>query len=272
MGKQTAPTPPDYTPMANASVEAAKIGADLGREQMAESRRQYELSRQTAEPVVAAQLGLMRQQQAQGDDYYNYMVANQRPVEAAMNREAMAAGSEADQNEYASRAIADTTTGFARAQAAAARQGIRYGYSPDRMAAGVAANSTNQAVAQASAANAGREQSKALGWAKKADVAGLYRGLTGASQGAYSMAMNAGTGAVGNQAGAGQRLLAGNAQGAGMIQSGMGQKLQGLSGVLSAQTSVYNTDSNNYMSGLDVGMGLIQAGASAYGAGGGGKK
>ena len=260
MSKDNAP-PPDYTPMANASKEAAEIGATLGREQMAESRRQYDLNRATAEPVVAAQLGLMRQQQAQGDEYYSYMLKNQRPLEEAMNKEAMASGTQEQQDEYAARAIADTTSGYARAQNSAMRQGIRYGYSPERMAAGHAANATNQAVAQAGAANAGRLQSQNLGWARKMDTAGLYRGLSGASAGAYGAASNAGSSAVNNQMIPGQAYMSGLGQGAGLQMQGQGMRMQGLSGILGSQSSLYANNTSQW----DATMGLVQAGATAYG-------
>lgn len=255
------PQSPDYGPTAEASKYAADLGYKTGAEQLAESKRQYEENKKISDPVAAAQLGLMKQQQTQGDEYYNYMLKSQRPLEESMNKEAMAAGSQDQQNEYASRAIADTTSGYARAQNAAMRQGIRYGYSPERMAAGAAGNATNQAVAQAGAANAGRLQSQNLGWARKMDTAGLYRGLTGASQGAYGLMTNAGSAAVGNQMAPGQAYMSGMSQGAGLQMQGAGMNLQGRTGIMTAQQGGYNAAMGQ--PGLDVG-GLMQGGAAMY--------
>lgn len=81
--------PPDYSQVADASREAAQIMAELGRDQLAENKRQYENNMRVTEPVVAAQLGLMNQQQAQGDDYFNYMKQNARPVEQQLMYESM---------------------------------------------------------------------------------------------------------------------------------------------------------------------------------------
>lgn len=78
-----APPPPDYTPVANASKEAAEISAQLGREQLDEAKRQYDQNMAVAQPVVNAQLEVMRQGLAQGNDYYNYQ-QNFRPLEQAM--------------------------------------------------------------------------------------------------------------------------------------------------------------------------------------------
>lgn len=77
------PPPPDYTPVANASKEAAEIGAQLGREQLAEARRQYDQNMAVVRPVVDAQLDIMRQTADQGRDYYEYGKTF-RPLEQQM--------------------------------------------------------------------------------------------------------------------------------------------------------------------------------------------
>lgn len=83
-----APPPPDYTPVANASKEAAEIAAQLGREQLAESRWQYDQNMAVARPVVETQLGLMQDALVQGRDYYEYGKTF-RPLEQKMLRQAM---------------------------------------------------------------------------------------------------------------------------------------------------------------------------------------
>ena len=255
-GKGSSPAAPDYGPMAAASEKAAELGTELGREQLAESKRQYEENMKVAQPIVDLQLDLMKQSKDQGDDYYNYMVQMQRPVEDALNAQAMKDGSEAQQNEYAARAQADTLKGYTQALNIAMRQGQRYGASTDGIAAQAGSQAGTMATSLASAANAGRQQSQDLGWARKMDVAGLYRGLTGASQGAYGLALNSGNAAMGNQAAPGQGLLNGMAQGAGMQQNGMGQKVQGLGSILSSQTSVYNAGLQA-AAGESAGMGSL---------------
>lgn len=78
--------PPDYSPVANASKEAAEVMAQLGREQINEARRQYDTNLQVTRPVVDAQLELMRQGIQQGNDYYEYG-RTFRPLEQQMLRE-----------------------------------------------------------------------------------------------------------------------------------------------------------------------------------------
>lgn len=82
-GGDDPPPPPDYTPVAQASKEAAEISAQLGREQLAEARRQYEQNMAIARPTVDAQLDIMRQTAEQGRDYYEYSKTF-RPLEQRM--------------------------------------------------------------------------------------------------------------------------------------------------------------------------------------------
>lgn len=74
---------PDYTPVANASKEAAEVMAKLGQDQIAEAKRQYDTNLEISRPVVDAQLELMRQGIQQGTDYYEYGKTF-RPLEQQM--------------------------------------------------------------------------------------------------------------------------------------------------------------------------------------------
>jgi hypothetical protein len=81
------------------------------------------------------------------------------------------------------------------------------------------------------------------------DVAGLYRGLSGASQGSYGLALNAGNSANQNQMAPGQALMSGMGQGASTIMQGSGQQISGLGSILSSQTSVYGQQMASAASG-----------------------
>jgi hypothetical protein len=271
------------------------------------------------------------------------MVQNQRPVEQELNRQSMIdrSGTQAAQRQqilglidanaaqddverglitggnrgiYDARrsdidygvglAAADTRRGQANQANMMARQGIRYGYSPARMAELAAsqagANSSSLAANMNAARMAGIEQSRGLmgqgyqmrnatsanrvagltntrnmgiqddsvNWGRMMDVAGLYRNLPGASQGAYGLAANAGNSAVGNSMQPGNQLLSGAAQGAGMQQTGAGQQITGLNGVLNAQSAYNNMlAQNNANSGGALGAvaGLAGSAMQAYG-------
>ena len=97
-------------------------------------------------------------------------------------------------------------------------------------------------------------------YAKKLDVSGLYRGLPGASQGAYSVATNAGNSAVGNQNQTAAQYLNGMAAGTGTILQGQQQKISGLGSILNSQTSIYNAGLSanaNQQAGLGSVVGML---------------
>lgn len=331
-----APPPPDYTPVAQASKEAAEISAALGREQLAEARRQYDQNMAVAQPVVNAQLDVMRQGIQQGADYYEYGKSF-RPLEQQMASEASAgteAANAAERNamtqqaladaqtlrnraaDYEGRAradidlatggnsgivnrfgadiendvgtaVADARTGQTQALNTAMRQAMRYGMSVPSNAQAL----TNQNAAQLAAAanntrnnsinnyrglvaqgiglnrdafatgqaattdamnmgnqarSAGRNmrvQDQSLDWARKLDVTGMARGMPGASQGAYGVAVGAGNSATQNQMAPGQALIGAMGQSNATQMQGQQIAMQGLNGILGAQTSYANANS-----------------------------
>ena len=259
-GGDSAPAP-DYTPMAAASKEAAEIGAALGREQLTESRRQYDRNMEVAAPVIAAQLGLMNQTREQGDDYYNYMREVFRPLERRMVAKADYEGSDIRLEEAAAQAAADARRGQTQQANMMARQGLRYGYSPARMAAMAGQMAGTNAAQVAGATTGARNNQRNVGWARQMDAAGLGRNLPGASQGAYGLALNSGNSAVANSMQPGGQLLSGMAMGAGTTMQGRGLQLQGLGNIMNSQTSVYN-NSQQDSGGLG---GILGAGLGAWG-------
>lgn len=262
-GKGDSPDPPDYTPMANASEAAARIGAEQADRVLAESTRQYDRNMQVAQPVIDAQTSMMRSQQEQGDEYYNYWKTKAQPVEDSLNADAMASGGVAAQEEAAAKASADARRGTTQQANMVARQGLRYGYSPAKMAAMAGSQAGTNASVIASAMTGARDKEKQLGFAKKMDVAGIYRGMPGASTGAYSAATNAGNSAVGNSMQAGNGMTNGAIAAGGLAMQGQGQRIQGLNGILNSQTSMYDSMSAANASSSSGAMGLIGTGIGA---------
>jgi hypothetical protein len=252
-GKGNSAPAPDYTPMANASAEGARLGKELGDSQLAEAKRQYDETMKVSEPVVKAQLDTMEQTKQQGDDYYKYQTDTYRPLEQGMVAKAGVEGSDARLEEMASQATADIRGGQAAQANMMARQGLRYGYSPAKMAMMSAQQGGANAAAIAGGATQARTAQRNLGWARQMDAAGLGRNLAANSMGAYSLSNSSGSSAVGNQMAPGNALMTGMAQGAGMQQQGKGQQIQGLGSVLNSQTSVYNNSGGTDNTGAAIG-------------------
>ena len=265
-----APDPPDYTPMADASKESAEIGAQLGREQLAENRRQYDANMLVAEPIIQAQTGLMRQSIEQGDDYYDYMKGTFRPIEQELADEAATGKSRYETNadvranveREASRAVSDVQAGLASSQRQNERALASMGVNPNsgRFAAMKVGEGLQAAAMRAGAATAARDKGVAQDYAKRMDVAGLGRGLPGASQGAYATALNAGNSAVNNQNSTSGQYMSGMNAGNGLIMQGQGMQLQGLGNVAQMQTNAYNaalSANAQESAGLMGGLGML---------------
>lgn len=251
------PPAPDYTPVANASADSTAAMKEMAANQLAESKRQYDQNVEIARPVVDQQLELMRQSKAQGDDYYDYMITRQRPVEDRLNAEAMSAGSEAEQEAAAGRAVADVRQGTTAATNQMIRQALRHGYSPAKLAEMAKRTAGQQGLAEATAANAGRLREKDTGYAKRMDVAGLYRGLPGASQGAYGLANASGASAVNTQMAPGQNYVAGMNTAASTTGAGLQMALNGRSTILNNQSSLFTAGQANAQSGMNAGLGAV---------------
>ncbi len=107
-----------------------------------------------------------------------------------------------------------------------------------------------------------RIQDQSLDWARKLDVTGMARGMPGASQGAYGVAVGAGNSATQNQMAPGQALVGAMGQSAGTTMRGRQIAMQGVTGVLNAQTSA----SNAAAASEGQGMGALIGGAATLGA------
>ena len=245
--------------ISDASTYAADLQYDLGEKELAFNKEQYDYSKGITDKVVGAQLETMGETNRQAKDYYDYMVKNQRPVESVLNTEAMAAGGAADQERAAAEAGADVQAGIANARASRERELTSMGVNPNsgRFAAGEQSNAVMEGAALAGSKNTARTNAKNLGYAKKLDVAGLYRGLSGASQGAYSTALSAGNSAVGNT----------NATanlGMSCVQSANRTTIGGANTALQGATSIAGILQQNPQAEMMAGIGGNLMGAGLY--------
>jgi hypothetical protein len=262
MGSKGAP-PPDYTPLANASAEAARIQADLGREQLDFARDQYDRSAPILEGIAQNQIDAQSQQMAQAKDYYDYQVNTFRPLEKSIVADAQKFNTEAYRDQIAGQAAADAGRAFGISQQQNQRAMASMGVNPNsgRFAAQQNATGLQQAAVRANAMTGARNQATQMGYARQLDAAGLGRGLAGASAAAYGGASQAGSMAGGNAQSAGQNYMGNMAIGSGTIAAGQNMQIQGLSNVLNNQTSSYINTSGSILG--DIG-GVLGGAASVY--------
>lgn len=263
MGKKSDPAPPDYTPLANASREAAQVMAGLGREQLAFAKDQYNRSAPVLEAIANQQMAAQNEQMGQARDYYNYMRDTYRPLERGLVADAARFNTDAYREDMAAKAAADAGRAFGISQAQNQRAMASMGVNP---ASGKFANMNNatglqQAAQRAAAMTGARTNAEQMGYARKLDAAGLGRGLSGASTAAYGGATNAGSQAGLNAQSAGQNYMGNMGTGANTMLGGYNAQISGLGTVLNNQTNAYVNSNDSFLGDLG---GLMGGAASMY--------
>jgi hypothetical protein len=258
---------PEYAPLANASAAAADKMTALGQNQLDFAKQQYAENAPLMKDIATKQGLMMDQQMAQGKDYYDYNKSTFRPLEQGMVADAQAFDTDAYRNQLATKAAADSGLAFGMQNQANERRMASMGVNPNsgRFQGMAQQSGLMQSANRAGAMTGTRERAQQMGHARKMDAAGLGRGLAGASTGAYAGALGAGNSAAGNYGMAGQQYMAGMAQGAGTIGSGMNMQLSGLGNVLNSQTEMaVNAADNSFLGNLGGIMGGAASLATAF--------
>jgi hypothetical protein len=267
-GKNDAPDAPDYGPVANASVESAQIARELGEKQLAESKRQYDTNAEALRPVVEGQVKLQQQAYEQGNKNYEALDKEGRPIQKQMADYAMGAGlSDAHQkqvDEAADLALADARTGTTQQNNQLVRTGLRYGWSPERLATMAGNQAVAGAQGQVAAANAARTQTKDKQWAKMGDVYNTYAGLGSSAPAFYNAGTSAGGTASNVMLGNSGQLINGMTASNGTTMNGQTLKMNGLGSVMNAQANVYSAGQG----GSNPLMGLAGAALGGWAQGG----
>ena len=263
MGKKSNPPPPDYTPVAQASAEAARIQGELGREQLAFAREQYNRTAPVLDQIAQQQIAAQQQQMSQAQDYYDYQQQTFRPLERSLVADAQRFNSDAYRNQLAGQAAADAGRAFGLQNQMQQRNMAAMGVNPNsgRFAGMQNASNLQQAAVRSAAMTGARTQAEQMGYARKLDATGLGRGLAGASAAAYSGATNAGSQAGINTQSAGLNYMNGMNMGAQTIGRGQQMQLQGLSNVLNNQTQTYINTQDSFLGDLG---GFLGGAASVY--------
>lgn len=179
-------------------------------------------------------------------------------------------------------AIADTQEGYTRSVNQATRQGLRYGASDSKIVGDVGSMGLAQASNVAAAANGARTaginterglantrmglrstitsnmtQARAINWAKKLDATGLVRGVPGASQGAYGLAVGAGNSAMNNQQAPGNTFQAG-------LRSANDTRLSGARAQTAVRVGLTGQTDPMAQLGMAVGGKMMGAGMGYY--------
>ena len=262
MGKSS-PPPPDYTPLAEASAESAKVMGEIGANQLAFAREQYDRSAPIMEGIANQQMAAQREQMDQARDYYNYQRDTFRPVERGLVADAQRFNTEDYRNQMASKASADAGLAFNQTKSMNQRAMASMGVNPNSGRFAGMQNASNLALSaqRANAMTNARTQADQMGYARRLDAVGMGRGLAGASAAAYGGASGAGSMAGQNYQSAGQNYMGNMGAAGNTYNAGFNTQMTGLGNILNNQSQMYMQagQDNAAMIGAIAG-----AGAKAY--------
>lgn len=201
--------------------------------------RQVDIDR-VAEEVTREQLGMMREARDEGRDVFDYQREVFRPLEQSMVAQAMRESTPEFYERYASEAMARQAQANQNAQGQLERSLASMGVNPNSGAyqSQMRGLQLHNAAAMGAVANDAYDRAEALGWARRADAAGLGRGLVGAGNASYGVATGAGQAAT-------SATNAANAQAAGALGTPMQYTqvgMQGMANVMNTYSDIYRAD------------------------------
>lgn len=260
----------DYKPVADASKEAAEVMAQLGRDQLAEARRQYDVNQAKLNPVIDAQVQNMGLAYEQGKGSFDRLQSTGWGLQDDLTK--MARGEKTAAQLQAidkarTDAAADATSALASQQGQQDRQMARMGVNPNsgKFAAMQNAQSIEAAKAVAGSANDAARKADDKFYARTGDAYNTYSGLGSQAVGLYGAGNSAGNSAVNNQTGIGAQYMQGMGQSANTLQSGLSMGLNGLIAATNGEQAGYANMGN--LNGFgQLASTAMGAAASHYGA------
>lgn len=179
---------------------------------------------------------------AQGTDLYNYQKEVFRPVEQSLVAQAMRESTPEYYEKYAQQAVAKQAMANDNARQQMEQNLASMGVNPNSGAFASAQRGLTLANAAGlgAVANESYDRAEGLGWARRADVAGIGKGLVGAGNASYGIATtnnSAGTGATNAATG-----LAGSTLGTATQYGGMA--VQGANNAASGYNDIYRTQTS----------------------------
>lgn len=196
--KSSAPPPPDYSGIAQASEKSAELAFKLGQDQLEWAKEQYGLDREIADRVINSALDIeAANAETARKDRERYEQVYQ-PVEDKMVQEAMEYDTPQRREMEMGRASATVAQNFNSQRQAALQQLEGFGVDPSslRYASLDIGARAAQAAAQAGAANQAGQLVDATGRALRSEAINVGRGYPGSVAQTYGTALDAGRTAV----------------------------------------------------------------------------
>lgn len=260
-GKDSAPPPPDYTPIANASEQQATLANQLGEDQLAWAKEQFADTSNVTNQVVNSMLTTQSANNAAAAQDRARYVNEFQPLEDQLVNDSNSYASGARKDLEMGRAAAQVGNQFGQQRQAATQNLESFGVDPSstRYAALDIGLRSNQAAAQAASANQASEQVDATGRALRSEAINVGRGYPGQIAQTYGTALAAGSGAensaLGNVA-SGASTMGTDAQFMGLGNQALGVWGNTLSQGYNSQLAQFNAN-QQASSGWGSALGLL---------------
>lgn len=233
---------------------AAQQNSDVAREALAFNKQVYEENKPRqaksdvlAEQVVADQLSISQQNQAQAVDQWNRFQTLFAPVENQMVKDAMTIDTPAEQERAAGDAGTQVVKSYDAAQKQNSRNLASMGINPNSGRA-LAANSTvgaMKAADEASAMNNARQIVRDKGITLRAGAANFGRNMPNTAANSYGLTLNAGNNAMSNQ----NSTMATSNANAGQMNQGFGTSINGNNSAMQGLNQQYSNQINAWDAG-----------------------
>lgn len=243
MGKESAPTAPDYTPIAAADEAQSNQEFQLGEQQLAFGQQQFAATEPYAQAYLTQQTAssaAATQEAQQQEQIYNQSTL---PEIQNFQQEANNYNTPANASQQAGSAMADVASSFDANRAASLSSLESYGIDPSQTRYGALDLGTriSQAAATSAAGTQSRLNTQGTGLALQGEAINMGMGLQNNVAGSYATAMNAGS--AGLNAANSTTTTGVNAMGTPGSYMGLA------SGANAGATSAMNTGYSNAMSG-----------------------
>ena len=272
-GKGSAPTPPDYTPIAQSSTDAAKIQAQTSADQLDWAKQQYadqapytNAFMKSMTDTETQDQGIATASQANAQQAQDYYKQTYQPIESQFAQTAQGYNTPARAEQQSAAAQADVAQTFGGQRQAALQSLESYGIDPSQTRYGALDLGTriSQAAAQSAAGTQSRLNTEATGLALQGEAINIGRGYPGQVAQAYGTAVNAGQGATGaGNAGVGAGLNTSSTYGSLMGTPTQWSGLQNQS--LAGATNAMSTGFQNQMAGFNANTAIAQNQMSGIG-------
>lgn len=257
-----APDIPDTSAAQMAAIESQNRIADrqfnMQQDALDYFRQRQDNVDKVGEEVTRRQMALAEETAAQGRDLYNYQREVFRPVEQSLVSQAMRDSTPAYYEKFAQEAMARQAGANANAQGQMERTLASMGVNPNSGAfqAQQRGLQLSNAANMGAVANQARDRAENLAWARRAEVAGLGKGLVGAGNASYGLASGANTSA-------GDATNAANTQAVNALGNPVqyGQlATQGAANTANSYNDIYRTQANAAAQGGGGLMGALGTG------------